>query len=74
MAPEIEVPPPNSRRGVVSMMVATLLAEASSLIWVQGTIWACSCGPVHCNIATAMDWFSPPRMACSTCGLRKAAT
>ncbi len=47
MAPEIEVPPPNRRRGVVSMMVATLLAEAWSLIWVQGTISACSCGPVH---------------------------
>ena len=74
MAPEIEVPPPNSFRGVCSMSLAAEATEASSLRCVQGSTSACRNGPVHCIIASAIDCVPPERIAPSTRGLRSAAT
>jgi hypothetical protein len=74
MAPLIDVPPPNSWRGTLSMASATACMEASSLMRVQGSTCTCNTGPVHCTMVTAMDWVVPERMAVSRRGLRKAAT
>ena len=74
MAPLIDVPPPNSWRGALSMASAKACIEASSLISIHGTTWICSAGPVHCVMVTAIACIVPEPMARSSCGLRKAAT
>ena len=48
--------------------------EASSLISIHGTTWICSAGPVHCTIVTAIACVVPEPIACSSRGLRNAAT
>ena len=73
MAPLIEVPPPNSRRGAASIEAANASADASSLINIHGTTWICRRGPVHWNMVTAIDCELPPRIAASTRGSRNAA-
>ena len=55
------------------MASAKALAEAASLISVQGTTCTCIAGPVHCTMVTAIEPVEPPRMALSTCGLRNAS-
>src|SRR5215470_12285762 len=63
MAPLIEVPPPNSLRGVFSIAEASASAEASSLTTIQGTTWTCRRGPVHWCMVTAIAWEMPARIA-----------
>jgi len=67
------VPPPNSARGACSIASANRSAEAVSSIAVQSAAMTCSAGPVHCNIATAMEPVEVDRIACATAGSRNAA-
>ena len=73
IAPLIEVPPPNSRRGADSIRRARAIAEAASGRRVQGTEGTCRAGPVHWNIATAMLPEGPEAMAAWRRGSRKAS-
>jgi hypothetical protein len=73
MAPEIDVPPPWSRRGVASTAAAKSSAEAASRTIVQPITWICIAGPVHCTMVTAIAWAAPERIAARTLGDRKAS-
>src|ERR1043165_9241609 len=66
IAPEIEVPPPNSARGAAAILSANACAEAASEILVHGTAITCSAGPVHCIMITAIDCVGPAEIAAAT--------
>jgi len=66
MAPEIEVPPPNRRRGPAAIASARAVADSSSPMRVHGTTWICNAGPVHCTMVTEIAWDGPERIALST--------
>jgi hypothetical protein len=74
IAPEIEVPPPNSARGAAAILSAKAPADAASEIHVHGTAITCSAGPVHWIITTAIDCVGPDEIAAVTRGWRNAAT
>lgn len=73
MAPLIEVPPPNSRRGAASIRRARARAEAASERRVQEMEGTCMAGPVHWNMATPMLPEGPEAMAACRRLSRKAS-
>ena len=73
IAPLIDVPPPNNCLGVPSMVSAIARNVASLSMRIHGTTCACSAGPVHCIMVTAIAPLAPARIASSSRGSRKAA-